>query len=452
MKSFCTPISPRLSSLRWCRYLAIGGVASLVLLSTGFAAAHASVASGHSQARAASNVNLVMWQQWGGGHEKRTLDKYITLFNRTHPGIHVSEQAVTDNTKIVTAISGGHPPDLMDLGTTGTLGQWAHNGLLKPLDTFIHSSHIKMQAFVPASWRAVQYNGHYYGVPFMNFNVGLLYNKKLFRAAHITHPPRTLQELDRDAAKLTVIRNGRIVRMGFIPDYPASNLEVYGWLFGGDWFGNNGHKSIVDTPANVQALTWEQSFYAKYGRSNVKRFVAGFGQYLTAADGFESGKVAMMLDGEWNIAFAKENVRGFQLGAAPFPAPAGHTSRNGTSFIDTNPQVIPTGSPHAAQAFEFIKWEATNPKLTSEYATLVDNLPQLKHVPQTSLFKDPNFRVFENEANGHNAHQLPQTAISSQFATNLGNAEESALLGKSTPKQALQNLQKMTQQELSTTH
>ncbi|HZU14335.1 MAG TPA: ABC transporter substrate-binding protein [Chloroflexota bacterium] len=435
----------RWTTARWTRRLGAGAAIALMVLSIQPGLGNVTHAKG-------ATVNLVMWQQWGGGHEKKTLDKYIGLFNKSHPGIHVSEVAVTDNTKIVSAISGGKPPDLMDLGTTGTLGQWAHDGLLQPLDTYIHSSHINMGAFVPAGWHAVQYNGHYYGVPFMNFNVGLVYNKKLFRAAHITHPPRTLQELDTDAARLTVIKHGRIVRLGFVPDYPASNLEVFAWLFGGDWFKNNGRTSTAALSANIRALQWEQSFYQKYGRSSVKRFVAGFGQYLTAADGFESGKVAMMLDGEWNIAFVKENVKRFQIGAAPFPAPAGMTSRNGTSYIDTNPQVIPTGSPHAAQAFEFIKWETTNPALAAEYATLVVNLPQLKHVPQTSLFKDPNFRVFENEANGPNAHQLPQTAISSQFATNLGNAEEAAILGKSSARSALQNLQKMTQQEIASTH
>jgi multiple sugar transport system substrate-binding protein len=180
--------------------------------------------------------------------------------------------------------------------------------------------------------------------------------------------------------------------------------------------------------------------------------MSGFGQDLTAADGFESGKLAMIYDGEWNIAFVKENVPHLQVGAAPFPAPRGLTSRNGTSYLDTNPQVIPTGSPHAAQAFEFIKWETTNPQLCAEYATLVINLCQLRNAPHTSLYRDPNFRVFVNEANGSNMHQLPQTAVSSQFATNLSNAEQAALLGKSTPQRALQDLQKLTQQELNSTH
>jgi multiple sugar transport system substrate-binding protein len=403
-----------------------------------------------SRRPAHSVVNIVMWQQWGGGHEKRTLDKYIALFNKTHPGIHVSEIAVRDNTKIVAAISGGRPPDLMDLGSTATLGQWAHDGLLQPVDSYITASHIDVGAFYPSGWKAVTFKGKRWGVPFMNFNIGLVYNRALFRQAGIAHPPRTLEELDKDAAKLTVIKNGRIVRMGFIPDYPMNNLEVYAWLFGGDWF--KGTTSIAADPANVQALAWETSYYRKYGASNVKRFMSGFGAYLTAADGFESGKVAMMYDGEWNIAFVHENVPSFQVGAAPFPAPAARRDRTGTSYIDTNPQVIPTGAAHPKEAFEFIKWETTNPQLCAEYATLIINLPQLKHVPQTPLFKDPNFQVFLKEANGPNAHQLPQTPISTQFGTNLGNAEQAALLGKSTPRQALLGLQQMTQQELNSAH
>jgi ABC-type glycerol-3-phosphate transport system substrate-binding protein len=69
----------------------------------------------------------------------------------------------------------------------------------------------------------------------------------------------------------------------------------------------------------VRALTWEASYYRKDGVSNIMRFVASFGQYLTAQDGFESGKVAMTFDGEWNIAYAHENVPSMQVGAAPFP-------------------------------------------------------------------------------------------------------------------------------------
>jgi multiple sugar transport system substrate-binding protein len=121
------------------------------------------------------------------------------------------------------------------------------------------------------------------------------------------------------------------------------------------------------------------------------------------------------------------------------------------TVADEDILVLPRGCPHPKEAFEFIKWETTNPQLAAEFATLVVNLPHLKKVPATPLFKDPNFQVFEREADSPNAHQLPILPISAQFTTNLGNAEQSALLGKSTPQQALSSLQSTTQQELSST-
>lgn len=398
----------------------------------------------------AATVNIVVWQQFGPGHEKNGYDHMLAVFNRTHPGIHVSELPVLDNTKVVAAISGGRPPDVVNFGGSGSLGQYAHQGLLQPLDGFITSSHLNVGAFVPAGWKAVTVFGKRYALPFENFNNGLLYNVKEFQQAGITQPPRTIEELDRDAAKLTVIKNGRIVRLGFIPNYNAS-LEVYAWLFGGDWF--KGNTSTAATAANVQALQWETSYYKKYGASNITRFMAGFGQYVTAADGFESGKVAMMFDGAWNIAYAHENVPSLQVGAAPFPAPAAHPDLTGTSYLDTNPLSIPTGAPHPKEAYTFIQWLATNPAMATYYAEVtVGGIPQLKHVPQAKLFADPRIQVFVHEANSRNAHAWPQNGIVAQFVTNLGNAEQAAVRGTKTPQQALRDLQTVTQQELDSTH
>src|SRR5205823_14545348 len=113
---------------------------------------------------------------------------------------------------------------------------WAHDGLLQPVDSYITASHIDVGAFYPSGWKAVTFKGKRWGVPFMNFNIGLVYNRALFRQTGITHPPRTLEELDKDAARLTVVKNGRIVRMGFVHDYPGGQLENYASLFCGSWF------------------------------------------------------------------------------------------------------------------------------------------------------------------------------------------------------------------------
>jgi len=395
-------------------------------------------------------ITLTMWQQWGGGHEEQALKDVIKQYEQLHPNITINELPVTDNSKILTAISGGNPPDIIDLGTTASLGEWASKGALTDLTSYIKNDKaFNKGAFVPASWSPVTYQGKIYGLPFMNFNVGLLYNKALFQKAGITSAPTTLEALTQDAAKLTTqSTGGKITQMGFLPDYPGQSngqvvsLEDFGWLFGGQWFDSSTNKPTANNPANVKALDWEAQIYQKYGPQNVANFEKSAGAYLTAQDLFESGKLAMVYDGPWALAYIEQNNPSLakNIGVVPFPAPASNPSATGTSFIDTNAQVIPTGSPHAQAAFDFIAWETSNAKIANTFATLVNNLPQLKNVPNFKLATDPRFKVFMDEANGPNAHPWPQTSVSSEYTAKLSQAESDVLLGKTTAEKALNEL------------
>jgi multiple sugar transport system substrate-binding protein len=130
------------------------------------------------------------------------------------------------------------------------------------------------------------------------------------------------------------------------------------------------------------------------------------------------------------------------IGVAPFPSPASKPQLRGTTFIDTNPQVIPSGSKHAQDAFNFIQWETTNPKVTATFANLVYNLPQLKKVPAGfTLTRDPRFKLFMNEANSPNAHVWAQAPNATEYGIKLAEAEESTVYGKSSPTSALSGLQ-----------
>lgn len=397
-----------------------------------------------------SHVTLTMWQQWGGGHEEQALKDIISEYEKLHPNVTIKEMPVTDNSKILTAISGGNPPDIIDLGSSATIGEWASKGALTDLTPFIkNDKSFNSNAFVPASWYPVKYQSGIYGLPFMNFNVGLLYNKKLFAEAGIQNPPTTLEELTQDAFKLTKQdSSGKITQMGFLPDYPGQtngqvvSIEDFGWLFGGQWFDTAANKATANDPANIKALTWESQFYSKYGAQNVANFEKSAGAYLTAQDLFESGKLAMVYDGPWALAYVEQNVPSManDIGVEPFPAPAANSSATGTSFIDTNAQVIPAGSKNAQAAFDFIAWETSNPQVTSKFATLVNNLPQLKHVPNFKLASDPRFKVFMDEANSKNAHAWTPSPVSGEYSSKLAQAENDVLMGKSSPAQALKQL------------
>ncbi|MGH2389086.1 MAG: ABC transporter substrate-binding protein, partial [Chloroflexota bacterium] len=181
--------------------------------------------AGHNTAQAgpsrANQVTLVFEHQWIGPQEGYLKD-VIKRYEKLHPNIVIKESVVADTTKIITALSGGKPPDIVDFGLGQFVPELASKGALANLDPYIAASHLKMSIYVPASVQVVTYDGHVYGLPFMNFNHALLYNRALFRKAGIAHPPSTLEELQADAYRLTKVDSkGKILQMGFIPDWPG---------------------------------------------------------------------------------------------------------------------------------------------------------------------------------------------------------------------------------------
>ena len=96
-----------------------------------------------------------------------------------------------------------------------------------------------------------------------------------------------------------------------------------GWDFGGQWYNPKTHVITANAPQNIAALSFEASFYQKYGSSNMANFESSAGAYLTANDPFESGKLAMVYDGPWALQYIEANRPDLapDIGVAPFPAP-----------------------------------------------------------------------------------------------------------------------------------
>lgn len=420
-------------------------VASLVAAVLLCAATAVPLAAHATVRRSAPHVTILFEHQWIGQQEGY-IKEVIRRFERLYPNITVKESLVADFTKIIAAIEGGKPPDVVDVGLGQYTPELASKGALTELDPYIKAAHLNMNVFVPAGVQVVTYGGHIYGLPFMNFNDALLYNKDLFRRAGISHPPTTAEELAADAFRLTKVdKNGKILQLGFIPDWPggangqAVNLVGYGWLFGGGWYDPKTNQPTADLPANIRALEWETQFYKKYGAQNIDNFVKSSGAYLSN-DVFSSGKLAMAYDGEWWLDFAPSSLIP-KLGVVPFPAPAGLSRYTGTSYIDTNPQMIPAGSQHKQEAFDFIRFESTDPGVTAYMAKRAFNLSQLKDVPVSQISTDPRFLVFVNEANGPNARVFPRLPYAAEMDTKIQNVEAAVLHGQGTAASALHALQ-----------
>lgn len=395
---------------------------------------------------------LTFWQQWTGGSAGEgpnvtALKLMINAFEKKYPYIRVKMISAQDNSKILTAIGANTAPDVIDLSSSIYLPEWASKGALMPLNKFINKG-FPTKEFVKAGWETETLNGKIYGVPFMNFDGALEWNKAEFKAAGLNpnNPPKTLQQLTADAARLTKVgKNGQIEQLGFSP---SGNLETWAWLFGGGWYNAKTHQITANSAANIRALTWDQGIFKKYGYAQVNKFLGSLGVPLTAQGPFESGKVAMTFAGVWDQAFVHTNVPKLQFGIEPFPAPLGLSQLTGTTYLDTNPQVIPSDSPNPQLAWKFIQFETTQPQLTAQFAALVDNLAQLKTVPSTAWTKSSGYQVFQKIAESSNAHVFPELTASTQYLNAITNAESAVEHGEKSPKAALDRVQQAMVQAL----
>ena len=66
-------------------------------------------------------------------------------------------------------------------------------------------------------------------------------------------------------------------------------------------------------------LEWDKNLVDWYGYDKLTRFEAGAGEEFSASNAFETGKVAMMLDGEYRTAFIEDEHPELNYGTAPFP-------------------------------------------------------------------------------------------------------------------------------------
>lgn len=404
---------------------------------------------------AQDKVELQFWHQWGGPPNSTALEANATAFNKLYPNITVKYTDVSGATdKITAAIAAGNPPDIVHFVLSTAVPEFAHRGALQDLTDRLNKDVPDWEKLMYPYARAVaSYNGKIYSLPGANYNVGLLWNQDIFKEAGLdpAKGPQTLEELTDWADKLTKIdASGNIVRMGFIPDYPGAgngqfvNLILYGWAFGGKWYDTDTKKITANDPKNIEALKWELSFYTKYGAQKIQNFAKSAGNYLTLQDLFQSGKLAMVYDGEWNLAFGDPAFVP-KMNTGGFPAPKNNATMFGVSYADSDPNCLPTGSPHPNEAWEFMKFCTFNKDISSAFAQVVANPSPLLDHPQFELEKDPRFAWFVKQQLLPSQKIFPRIPVSQTYFNKLSEAEQSVLYGQATPEDALNQVTKEVQ-------
>ena len=189
-------------------------------------------------------------------------------FERRYPHIDVVTSTAggqMDEQKLMTAIAGGSPPDVINQDRF-SVGGWAARGAFLPLDGFLarDTTTIRAEDYYPACWNEAIYRGRVYAIPNTTDDRLLFYNEDLLRregfvdAAGRVVPPRTWSELKQYAVKMTRRdARGNLTQVGFVPNYGNSWLYLYGWQNGGRFLSED-KTSLLNEPAIVAALVGDR--------------------------------------------------------------------------------------------------------------------------------------------------------------------------------------------------
>jgi multiple sugar transport system substrate-binding protein len=387
--------------------------AAALLAASTLAALGIAGAAGASRT-AAHTTNLTLWVYFSNP-ELGVMKNVVAQFEKTHPSIHVSTIGGVSDQKILAAIRGGNAPDVAQSGSSDNTGAYCGSGAWIDLRPYMAQDNLSANLFPPAPRFYTQYKGTRCALPMLADAYGLYYNKTLFRKAGITHPPRTISELTADAKKLTQRgKNGMLTVVGFDPvnGWYENAPAHYAPAFGAQWVDAKGNSIIAKSPGWSAYLRWQKSLIDWYGYSNLVRFNAGAGDEFAPSNAFERGKVAMNLDGEWRVAFLKKEHPELQYGVAPFPVADSSPELYGSGYTSGSILGIPKTSKHKDEAWQLVKWLATNTTAEAMLANGILNVPTTTAAAHSKLLKTPpKFNVFVKIFNDRHTATTPITPI-----------------------------------------
>lgn len=313
--------------------------------------------------------------------------QFVKTFEAQHPNVKVNLRIInwSQGLQVLdTEIGAGKAPNVAIIGTRWLPG-FEQAGVLEPVTKAIPKSFFSR--FYPGSLKALTYKGTYYSLPEAASVRLLVFNKALFKKAGIAAPPTTWSQLAADAVK--VHKATGAAGYGLTGSQVETSLGYWYtmWGFGGAIFNKAGTKGELTSPQDIAALTFLQHLIKAGGTE--KGVTASSRTDLETE--FDSGKVAMMIDGPWlpNGAIKAK----IPVGLANMPHQPGVKMRN-TAIEDS--WVIFSGGSAAQKkaAAEFSEFMFTTPVRTSfdeaegflPVEKAVGALPYFAHNPVMSVY------------------------------------------------------------------
>lgn len=190
------------------------------------------------------------------------MQKNIDRFTGLHPDIKVDYTPITSAQyvqKIVAEFTAGNEPDALYV-YDDSLAAWVDSEYLQPIDGLEGVDKVYDSVY-DGNAATMTYQGKRYGLPYYTDSMCLIYNGEILQKAGFAEPPKTLDELAKQAK---VIRDKQLVEFPIgLPAQLSDTWWSWWWALvfasGGQLFDDQ-MKPIMATSENVarDVLTWLQ--------------------------------------------------------------------------------------------------------------------------------------------------------------------------------------------------
>lgn len=398
--------------------------ATLVVFLAALGLTAAGVAWSSSQG---SPTKLTIWVGWSAGHELKEFQKVVTEYDRKNQDVEVKVVGGINDDKILAALRAGNAPDVVSSFSSQNVGIYCPSGGWIDLAPYLKRDKIDVNIFPSASRYYTQYRGKRCALPLLADSYGFYYNKTLFKQAGLTRPPKTFSELSTYARKLTQKNaDGSFKVLGYNPNplfyHGGGGITTYGPLIGATYFGTNGKSNLSTDRGWSRLLTWQKSLIDFYGYSNLVKWQTGAGDEFSASHAFERGKLAMMLDGEWRVAFIKNEHPELQYATAPMPVDDAHPERYGSGYINGTIIGIPKSGENRDEAWDLVKYLTTNDHALAKFSNGIRNVPSTRSSSRSKeLLPDKNFNTFLKVFTHPKSGTVPITPIGADHLQTFSN-------------------------------
>jgi multiple sugar transport system substrate-binding protein len=409
--------------------IALAGIAALTLA--------VSACTGSSGSSSSGTVTIQFW------HAQTTVDgtvmqQLVNSFNASHPNIVVQASSGGTSTgdllpKVTTAIAAGTYPDIAYIYGSYA-ADIAASGKTVNLADQINGPGFDWSNFYPASKQIVSPGGKIIGFPALIDNLSVIYNKRLFAAAHVPvpSPDWTWSDFRRIAKELT-----NPAKHIYGVNYPIGGDQLdTSWRFfpglwqrGGQILSSDDKHALFNSQVGVTNLTlWQQM-------ATVDKSVFLDPTASNAEPLFTSGHLAMFVSGPWEVPVLNQA----KVDWADVQLPGVNGNHQTVSGPD-NWVVFNHDPARVNAAVTFLKWlTAPNQELTWMMGS--GSLPI-----RPSILTLPGYHKYlraypgiapmaENLANAKEA--MPAPLQWPRVVNALGTGIASVLLGRANPKSAL---------------